>query len=179
MGAAVKKFRPGDKVVVPFTTSCSMFSLSSQLMLGDCYYCNQAYTSRCLKALNFGNPIMPGGQAEYFKLHLADTTLFHAPDDIPLNLMVMMTDILPTGYSTAMNARRLADEDRAESENGRMPKKGVCVVIGCGPVSAEYGEALIYRWGCVPSPPLVLSSKRSSLPISQYIVSRLPKDMVP
>ena len=100
-------------------------------MTGDCFYCNKAYTSRCVKAMNFGNPVLPGGQAEYFKLHLADTTLFHVPDDLPLELMVLMTDILPTGYSTAMNARRLADEGRSGEA---MKKEGVCLVIGCGPV---------------------------------------------
>lgn len=88
---------------------------------------------------NFGNPSIAGGQAEYFRLPLADTTAFAMPDDIPEELLCLMTDILPTGYSTAMNARRLADEDRTPSgpqvaEGGPLKKEGVCVVIGCGPV---------------------------------------------
>jgi threonine dehydrogenase-like Zn-dependent dehydrogenase len=58
---------------------------------------------------------------------------------MPEELMLLMADILPTGYSVALNARRLADEDRAPwGANGGVrgnPKKGgVCVVIGCGPV---------------------------------------------
>lgn len=57
--------------------------------------------------------------------------------------MLIMTDILPTGYSTAMNARRLLDGDQAQSAGaggaaqGKTEKKGVCVVIGCGPVSGD------------------------------------------
>lgn len=71
---------------------------------------------------------------------LADTSLFAMPDDIPEELCILMTDILPTGYSTAMNARRLADEGRTpngpqDTQGGPLPKRGVCVVIGCGPVS--------------------------------------------
>lgn len=50
-----------------------------------------------------------------------------------------MTDILPTGFSTAMNARRLADEDRTPhgpqtGTAGPLSKRGVCLVVGCGPV---------------------------------------------
>lgn len=51
-----------------------------------------------------------------------------------------MTDILPTGYSAAMNARRLLDDaiavpwTLADAEAGKVPRKGVAVVIGCGPV---------------------------------------------
>lgn len=61
------------------------------------------------------------------------------PSDIPQELAIIMTDILPTGYSTAWNARRLADEGRhwgmEDMLAGTVEKKGICVVIGCGPVS--------------------------------------------
>ena len=55
-----------------------------------------------------------------------------------------MADILPTGVSVAMNARMLLDVPPVPSMIGssglvtmgakRREKKGVCVVIGCGPV---------------------------------------------
>lgn len=75
---------------------------------------------------------------------MADASLIPCPTDIPKELCLMLADILPTGYSTAYNARRLADEDRTtwgpgeESVSGEMKKGGVCVVIGCGPVSSIY-----------------------------------------
>jgi hypothetical protein len=63
-----------------------------------------------------------------------------------------MTDILPTGWSVAWNAWRLlgidleGSEDGGgkgryaegviEGEEGERVKRGVCVVIGCGPVSS-------------------------------------------
>jgi threonine dehydrogenase-like Zn-dependent dehydrogenase len=71
---------------------------------------------------------------------LADATLFKYPADMPEELALLMTDILPTGYSAAMNARRLLDDPLvtpwtlADAEAGSVPRKGVAVVIGCGPV---------------------------------------------
>ena len=56
------------------------------------------------------------------------------PEDIPEKLLVLMADILPTGYSTAMNARRLADEEVGSSKSTGL-KDAVAVVIGAGPVS--------------------------------------------
>ena len=75
---------------------------------------------------------------------MADASLFHMPTDIPKELCLLLADILPTGYSVAMNARRLADEDRTpwgpgtqEGSIGKSEKRGVAVVIGCGPVSGS------------------------------------------
>ena len=42
-GAGVARFRPGDLVVSPFTTSC-----------GACFYCRTGLTARCLSGQLFG-----------------------------------------------------------------------------------------------------------------------------
>lgn len=66
--------------------------------------------------------------------------LFPFPTDLPEDVALLMTDILPTGYSCAMNARRLLDDDMdapwslASIAEGTVPLKGIAVVIGCGPV---------------------------------------------
>lgn len=123
-GAKVNKFKVGDRVISPFSVSC-----------GDCFYCNKGYTSRCAQ-----NACLTGGQAEFFRLPLADAMLFPFPQDLPEDVALLMTDILPTGYSCAMNARRLLDDDMDEPwslasvAEGKVPRKGVAVVIGCGPV---------------------------------------------
>lgn len=57
------------------------------------------------------------------------------PRGMRKELGLMMCDILPTGYSVAMNAFRLADEDRGVVGGGKAGNRGVCVVIGCGPAS--------------------------------------------
>jgi threonine dehydrogenase-like Zn-dependent dehydrogenase len=123
-GSEVKQFQVGDHVISPFSVSC-----------GSCFYCDRGYTSRCTS-----NFCLTGGQAEYFRLPLADSMLFPFPEGLPEDVALLMTDILPTGYSCAYNARRLLDEDSdapwslADLKAGKVPRKGVAVVIGCGPV---------------------------------------------
>jgi len=101
-------------------------------------YCDKQYSSRCLSSQNIGTTILDGAQAEYFRLPLADTTLYHAPTDLPKELVVLMTDILPTGYQVAYHAKTLLLSDQpARTEADIHKKSGVCVVIGCGPVSGS------------------------------------------
>ncbi|WWC71078.1 uncharacterized protein I206_105031 [Kwoniella pini CBS 10737] len=117
-GKAVKKFEIGDIVAVPFTVSC-----------GSCWYCSSGHTARCNQSQLFGTPSLQGCQAEYVRIPLADGCVFKKPDNLPDELMLLMADILPTGYSAASNARSLLD-----GPEGKNRKDGVCVVIGCGPV---------------------------------------------
>lgn len=123
--AAVSSFAPG----LSFATH------QLTLTLGNCFYCDKGYTSRC-----DSNSCLVGGQAEFFRLPLADSMLFPFPKGLPEDVALLMTDILPTGYSCAFNARRLLDDDMeapwsiADLQAGRVKPKGVAVVIGCGPV---------------------------------------------
>lgn len=72
-GDAVTNFEIGDKVVVPFYTACQ-----------ECYYCVRGQASRCLKGELFGNSVpantVDGGQAEYVRVPLANTTLVKTPE---------------------------------------------------------------------------------------------------
>lgn len=118
-GDAVKKFNIGDKVVVPFYTACL-----------ECYYCVRGQASRCIKGELFGNSVpanaIDGGQAEYVRCPLADTTFVKAPKDIPEEMLVLMADIFPTGYFAASRfLKNLPQRDRDEY---------TVAVIGCGPV---------------------------------------------
>lgn len=94
------------------------------------------FTSRCDKSISLGCPGTEGAQAEYIRIPLADSSLFHVERDstIPQELMLIMTDILPTGYSAAYNARKLLGEEWGSKDLDKDGKKGVCVVMGCGPV---------------------------------------------
>ncbi|KAF2765763.1 GroES-like protein [Teratosphaeria nubilosa] len=118
-GDAVTKFGPGDKVVVPFYTAC-----------GECFFCVRGQASRCSKGELFGNSApantIDGGQAEYVRVPLADSTLVLTPKNIPEEMLVLMADIFPTGYFAA--SRFLKDL------NERDRKEFTTVVIGCGPV---------------------------------------------
>ncbi|CAF4142475.1 unnamed protein product, partial [Adineta steineri] len=116
-GFDVKIFKKGDRIIVPFSTSC-----------GICFYCTKALTSRCEKSQLFGSPLLDGGQAEYVRIPLADTTAFFAPKEISNDLAILMADIFPTGYFAAKNAWTLLSDQERQDPNL------VVVVIGCGPV---------------------------------------------
>ncbi|KAK5173272.1 uncharacterized protein LTR77_001953 [Saxophila tyrrhenica] len=118
-GDDVKSFAIGDKVVVPFYTAC-----------GECFYCVRGQASRCSKGELFGNSApantIDGGQAEYVRCPLAESTFVKAPKDIPEEMLVLMADIFPTGYFAAARfLKDLPERDR---------KEYTAVVIGCGPV---------------------------------------------
>jgi hypothetical protein len=78
----------------------------------------------------FGNSApantVDGGQAEYVRCPLADTTFVLTPDNIPEEMLVLMADIFPTGYFAASRyLKNLSDRDR---------KEFTVVCVGCGPV---------------------------------------------
>jgi len=114
-GSDVKHFQEGDKIVTPFTLSC-----------GECFYCKRGFSSRCEKSKLFGTTVLDGGQAEYCRIPLADTTVVKAPANIQENKLVLMADIFPTGYFAAANAFRGFEKEVIE--------QSVVLLIGCGPV---------------------------------------------
>jgi threonine dehydrogenase-like Zn-dependent dehydrogenase len=119
LGDEVTNFKVGDECVVPFFTAC-----------GNCFFCKKGESSRCPKGNLFGNSqgtiSIDGGQAQYVRVPLADTTLVIAPKSIPREMLVLMADIFPTGY---FGARRFLAGLRPDEA-----KESLSVVIGCGPV---------------------------------------------
>ncbi|KAF2101903.1 GroES-like protein [Rhizodiscina lignyota] len=115
VGDAVRTVKKGDIVVAAFTTSC-----------GECFYCKRGFSSRCEKSQLFGSPALDGGQAEYVRAPLADTSVRRAPPGIDPKYLVLMADIFPTGYFAASNALSHLTEEEI--------KDSTVVVIGCGPV---------------------------------------------
>lgn len=139
VGSGVESVRTGDSVVCPFTVSC-----------GACFYCRRGLSSRCEKCQLFGCPLLDGGQAEYVRVPLADSTVVRAPGGIDELKLCLMADILPTGYFAASNALKgLSAEDVRDS---------VVVLIGCGPVglcalvaALEYAPKAILAVDGIPS----------------------------
>lgn len=116
VGASVRAFKVGDKVVSPFTVCCA-----------KCFYCRIGLTCRCERSRVYGSPLLAGAQAEYVLVPLADTTLVHAPADVDDETLILMADIFPTGYYAASNAyAQMSQAERAEGLT--------VVVVGCGPV---------------------------------------------
>ncbi|RAL00017.1 alcohol dehydrogenase family protein [Aspergillus ibericus CBS 121593] len=126
-GPAVQHFQTGDLVVSPFTVSC-----------GTCFYCTRGCSSRCAKCQLYGSAVLDGGQADYVRVPLADSTLVKAPESIDEKKLVLMADIFPTGYFAARNAFKGMDEEEV--------KESVVVLFGCGPVGiCALISALEYR----------------------------------
>lgn len=113
IGHNVRQFRKGDLVFSPFTTNC-----------GKCYYCQIGLTCRCENGNLYGwvekGQGLHGGQAEYVRVPLADSTLIPISADLTLEQGLLLGDIFSTGYFCA---------DMAE-----IKPNGVYVVVGCGPV---------------------------------------------
>lgn len=106
-------------MVVPFYTAC-----------GECFYCVRGQASRCAKGELFGNSVpantIDGGQAEYVRCPLADSTFVLTPKNIPEEMLVLMADIFPTGYFAA--ARFLKDIPQRDRDEFTV------VCVGAGPV---------------------------------------------
>ncbi len=113
VGAAVAGFRPGDRVVSPFSTCC-----------GRCFFCVRGLTSRCAEGQLFGwverGKGLPGAQAEYVRVPLADSVLVRLPSDSTLDVAILVADVLPTGFHAAEAAGVSSDD--------------VLAILGAGPV---------------------------------------------
>lgn len=127
VGSDVQQFKKGDRVVSPFTISC-----------GLCFFCSHGFSSRCAQGGLFGTAALDGGQAEYVRVPLADSTLFPIPMTIDEKKLVLMADIFPTGYFAVSNAfSDLKPQDINES---------TVLLFGCGPVGlCALISALEYR----------------------------------
>ncbi|WP_372369340.1 alcohol dehydrogenase family protein [Candidatus Uabimicrobium sp. HlEnr_7] len=136
IGKDIKHLSVGDIVTSPFTTNC-----------GECFFCNKGLTARCLSGSLYGwvenGEGLHGGQAEYVRVALADSTLVKIPEGITLTEGLLLGDILCTGYFCADMAQISPD--------------GVYVVLGCGPVglmailgAKELGAQKIYAVDSVP-----------------------------
>jgi len=148
-GSAVKSLSKEDKVMSPFTTNC-----------GQCYYCKIGLTCRCLNGQLYGwvenGHGLPGAQADYVRVPMADSTLVKIPDGLSLEEGLFLGDNLSTGYFAAHQAD--------------IKTEGVYVVLGCGPVgimaiisALELGAEKIFavdgiadrleiaaKWGAIP-----------------------------
>ena len=110
IGADVSRFHPGDRVLISCITACA-----------KCAYCRHGIPSHCESGgWILGNTI-DGTQAEFVRIPFADTSLYHIPQNGDDDAMVMLSDILPTGYECGVL-------------NGTVKPGDTVAIIGAGPV---------------------------------------------
>jgi alcohol dehydrogenase len=110
VGSSVSNFRTGDKVLISCITSC-----------GKCDYCRREMYSHCDHGGWILGNVIDGTQAEYVRIPHADTSLYHVPDGADEEALVMLSDILPTGFECGVL-------------NGQIKPGDTVAIVGAGPI---------------------------------------------
>ena len=92
VGAGVKNVKVGDHVLVSCITAC-----------GSCRYCREGMYGQCLGGGGWilGHKIN-GTQAEKVRVPFADTSTYIVPEGVSDEEVLMLADILPTGYEVGV-----------------------------------------------------------------------------
>ena len=109
-GSAVSNFKKGDHVIISCITSC-----------GKCKYCRRGMYSHCENGGWILGHLIDGTQAEYTRIPYADTSLYHIPGGSDEEALVMLSDILPTGFECGVL-------------NGKVQPGATVVIVGAGPI---------------------------------------------
>jgi alcohol dehydrogenase len=110
VGAAVTGFAVGEHVLISCISSC-----------GKCDYCRRGMYSHCVTGgWILGNTI-DGTQAEYVRIPHADTSLYKIPQGADEEALVMLSDILPTGFECGVL-------------NGKIEPGSTVAIVGAGPI---------------------------------------------
>jgi alcohol dehydrogenase len=111
VGDGVQTLAPGQRVLVSCISAC-----------GTCRFCREGRYGQCLGTGGWilGHKI-DGTQAEYVRVPFADTSTYMIPGGVSDEEILMLADILPTGYEVGVL-------------NGNVRPGDVVAVVGAGPV---------------------------------------------
>jgi alcohol dehydrogenase len=109
-GSAVSNFKPGDHVIISCITSC-----------GKCEYCKKGMYSHCADGGWILGYMIDGTQAEYVRIPHADNSLYSIPAGSDEEALVMLSDILPTGFECGVL-------------NGQVKPGDIVAIVGSGPI---------------------------------------------
>jgi alcohol dehydrogenase len=110
VGAGVSEFQVGDKVIISCVSACL-----------KCDFCKKGMYSHCRHGGWILGYTIDGTQAEYVRIPHADGSLYHFPADADEEAMVMLSDILPTGFECGVL-------------NGEVKPGDSVAIVGAGPV---------------------------------------------
>ena len=110
VGPAVTMFKAGDRVLISCISACAR-----------CGYCRKGMFSHCTTGgWILGNTI-DGTQAEFVRTPHADTSLYPIPEGADEEALVMLSDILPTGFECGVL-------------NGKVEPGCTVAIVGAGPI---------------------------------------------
>ena len=109
-GNSATRFKKGDHVLISCITSC-----------GKCEYCRRAIYSHCVNGGWILGNLIDGTQAEYVRIPYADNSLYSIPPDADEEALVMLSDILPTGFECGVL-------------NGKVKPGDTIAIVGAGPI---------------------------------------------
>ena len=110
VGPAVTAFKAGDRVLISCVSACA-----------KCEYCRKGMFSHCTTGgWILGNTI-DGTQAEFVRTPHADTSLYPIPEGADEEALVMLSDILPTGFECGVL-------------NGKVAPGATVAIVGSGPI---------------------------------------------
>jgi len=110
VGSSVSNFKKGDHVIISCVTSC-----------GKCEFCKKGMYSHCADGGWILGYLINGTQAEYVKIPHADNSLYPIPAGADEEALVMLSDILPTGFECGVL-------------NGQVKPGDTIAIVGAGPV---------------------------------------------
>src|SRR5512133_1155382 len=111
VGTSVSNFQVGAHVLISCITSC-----------GRCTNCKKGMYSHCQNGGGWilGN-VIDGTQAEYVRIPYADNSLYPIPAGADEEALVMLSDILPTGFECGVL-------------NGKVKPGDTVAIVGAGPI---------------------------------------------
>jgi len=110
VGTAVTNFKKGDRVLISCISSC-----------GKCEYCKKGMYSHCVKGGWILGHLIDGTQAEFVRIPFADNSLYPIPANVDEEAVVMLSDILPTGFECGVL-------------NGQIKPGDTVAIVGAGPI---------------------------------------------
>ena len=110
IGTGVTTFKPGDRVLISCISAC-----------GRCPPCRKGMTSHCTTGGWILGHKIDGTQAEFVRIPHADTSLHPIPAGADEEALVMLSDILPTGFECGVL-------------NGKVQPGSSVAIVGSGPI---------------------------------------------
>jgi alcohol dehydrogenase len=140
VGAGVNTFKPGDRVLISCISAC-----------GRCAFCRKGMYSHCATGgWVLGNRI-DGTQAEFVRIPHADTSLHPIPNGADEEALVMLSDILPTGFECGVL-------------NGKVQPGSTVAIVGSGPIGLA---ALLTAQFYAPSEIIMVDLDESRLAVAK------------